>query len=400
MNAFHCRYPVGARAGLAYSSVILETNESARNIMQTTNWNTLGAFGVQTLKNMDRSRQARGSMLDRAGYGPRQAPSTILHAEAGLNVRRYDGGNPDGPPVLIVPAPIKRAYIWDLAPETSVVRRWIERGYRVYIAEWVPVPDSHGHFGLDDYGDRLLSTCRAAMAADGAGAPAIVAGHSLGGILAAIHSALYPDRVAATIVLESPLHVEAQSCCFSPLVKATPDARQIADTFRQVPGVFLNMMSALAEPHAFQWERFVDRCLSMTDPQALATHMRVERWTHDEFPLPGELFTQIVESLYRHDEFMQGRLTVGGRQVGPANLRAPLVSVVDPRSRLIPPEAMVPFHEAASSERKLLLHYEGDIGVNLQHVGVLVGRNAHAKLWPAIFDWLKAPAAAASRSAS
>ena len=356
--------------------------------MHTTNWNTLGAFGVQTLKNMDRSRQARGSMLDRAGYGPRQTPSTVLHAETGLNVRRYDGANPDGAPVLIVPAPIKRAYIWDLAPGTSVVQRWLERGYRVYLADWVPVPDSHEHFGLDDYADRLLAVCRAAMVADGAGAAPIVAGHSLGGILAAIHSALYPQDVAATIVLESPLHVEAQSC-FAPLVNATPDARRIAQSFRQVPGVFLNMMSALAEPHAFQWERFVDRCLSMTDPQALATHMRVERWTHDEFPLPGELFTQIVESLYRRDELMQGELMVRGRRVGPASLRAPLVSVVDPRSRLIPPGAMVPFHEAAGSARKLLLHYEGDVGVNLQHVGVLVGRNAHAKLWPAIFAWLE-----------
>jgi polyhydroxyalkanoate synthase len=50
---------------------------------------------------------------------------------------------------------------------------------------------------------------------------------------------------------------------------------------------------------------------------------------------------------------------------------------------------MVPFHDAAGSARKLLLHYEGDVGVNLQHEGVLVGRNAHAKLWPAIFSWLQ-----------
>jgi polyhydroxyalkanoate synthase len=120
----------------------------------------------------------------------------------------------------------------------------------------------------------------------------------------------------------------------------------------------------------------------------MATHMQVERWTHDEFALPGQLFTDLVESLYRRDELMQGELEIGGRRVGPGELRTPLLSVIDPRSKLIPPAAVLPFHEAAASPRKQVLHYEGDVGVNLQHVGVLVGRNAHARIWPAIFDWL------------
>jgi polyhydroxyalkanoate synthase len=344
------------------------------------------------LKQMDRSRQARGQMLERAGYGPKPTPSTILHAEAGLNLRRYGGDAGDGPPVLIVPAPIKRSYIWDLAPEVSVVQRWLEHGYRVYLAEWVPPGEGNEDFGLADYAGRLLNVSRQVIAADaGSDKPAdkpVIAGHSLGGMLAAIHSSLYPDEVHATIMLESPLHFQPASCCFNRLVDATPDASTIAATFGHVPGSFLNTMSALAEPQAFQWERWADRWMSLGDPKALVTHMQVERWTHDEFPLPGRLFTDIVESLYRRDEFMQGKLDIGGRRVGPHQLRTPLLSVVDPRSKLIPPAAVLPFHEAAASSNKQVLHYEGDIGVNLQHVGVLVGRNAHAKIWPAIFDWL------------
>ena len=359
-----------------------------------TNGNTLNAYGVQALKNMDRSRQERGQMLDRAGYGPQQTPSTVLHTEPGLKLRRFGQDGQDrnhGPAVLLVPAPIKRAYIWDLTPEVSVVRRWLERGYQVYQAEWVPVLDTDGgkHFGFADYGDRLLAACQQAIAADSGERQMIVAGHSLGGVLAAIYSCMHPDRVRATILLESPLHFEQSTCCFNRLVKATPHACDIADAFGHVPGAFLNMMSAMAEPQAFQWERTMDRFLSMLDPRAMTTHMQVERWTHDEFPMPGRLFTDIVESLYRNDEFMQGKLAIGGRTIGPRDLRAPLASVVDPRSKVIPLQAVVPFNQAAASEKKLVLEYEGDVGVNLQHVGVLVGRNAHARIWPAIFDWLE-----------
>jgi polyhydroxyalkanoate synthase len=351
---------------------------------------SLSSLGAIALKNMDRSRQARGKMLDRAGYGPQETPFTVLHTEPGLKLRRF-GEASAGPAVLLVPAPIKRSYIWDLAPKISVVRRWMEAGYRVYLAEWTPLPeneDASEDFGLDDYGERLLAACQRAIEADSGSTTLTIAGHSLGGILAAIYSCLHPDKVDATVLLESPLHFARQSCCFRPLVDATPHARQIADSLGQVPGVFLNMMSAIAEPQAFQWERMMDRWLSLAHPQALATHMRVERWTHDEFPLPGRLFTELVEQLYRNDEFMQGTLAIGARSIGPQNLRAPLVSVIDPRSKLIPEAALRPFHEAAASAHKYLLHYEGDIGVNLQHVGVLVGASAHERIWPEIFRWL------------
>jgi len=362
--------------------------------MYASNWTTLGPQQVQALKNMDRSRQERGRQLERAGHGPQETPFTVILTETGVNLRRYDPVAASGPAVLLVPAPIKRAYIWDLAPEISVVRRWQERGYRVYLAEWLPMPDGDPAVGLADYGDRMLTGCQRAIQADSGEATLTIVGHSLGGILAAIYSAMHPERVAATVLLESPLRFEPSTCCFAPLIRATPDARHIAESFTHVPGAFLNMMSAMAEPQAFGWERATDRWLSLFDPKALATHMQVERWSHDEFPLPGKLFVDIVESLYRNDAFMAGQLAINGRTIGPADLRSPLISVVDVRSKVIPPAAVVPFHEATSSERKQVLQYGGDIGVNLQHVGVLVGRSAHAALWPGIFDWLGAPASA------
>jgi polyhydroxyalkanoate synthase len=48
----------------------------------------------------------------------------------------------------------------------------------------------------------------------------------------------------------------------------------------------------------------------------------------------------------------------------------------------------LPFLEAAASREKAVLHYEGDVGVALQHVGPLVGRRAHAHLWPQIVGWI------------
>src|SRR3954447_18722819 len=96
---------------------------------------------------------------------------------------------------------------------------------------------------------------------------------------------------------------------------------------------------------------------------------------------------------------MRGDLTIAGRQIGPdappgrlltapAALAVPRLTVVHPPSAAIPPRSILPFHHAATSPDKKLLHYRGDHGVALQHVGVLIGANAHIALWPQILDWI------------
>lgn len=358
------------------------------NIMNKPTWNFRGAT-KSAFEQMDRMRRRQGERLDASGYGPVESPYRIIHEEPGVRLRCY--GNPGSrePALLIVPAPIKRPYIWDLSPEVSVVQRCLEQGMRVYLAEWMQPEEAGSQAGLADYGDRLLTGCLEAIASDNGSREVILAGHSLGGILATICACLHPQQVRALILLESPLHFGADAGNFAPLVTATPDIGPIGETFANVPGSFLNMVSAAAAPHAFQWEPCLDWSLSMASPAAMKTHMRVQRWMRDEFPLPGQLFADIVERLYRHDELMAGRLPVSGRQIGPRDLKTPLLSVVDPRSTVIPPQSVLPFHEAAASSSKKVLHYEGDIGVGIQHVDVLVGSSAHAVLWPAAFGWLR-----------
>lgn len=338
---------------------------------------------------MDDLRRQQGDMLDLAGLGPIETPYRVVHSEAGVSLRRYGNDTQQrGPALLIIPAPIKRPYIWDLSPRTSVVRRCLEHGFKVYLADWMQPDDSSADFNLQDYGDRFLTACAAAVEIDCGDTDMILAAHSLGGVLAAIFTCLHAPRVRALLLLEAPLHFGADAGSFTPLIDATPDARPIGETFGKVPGSFLNLMSIIAEPHAFQWQRYLDWAQSIADPAALDTLVRVERWTQDEFPLPGQFFNDIVELLYRDDQLMKGTLLIGKQQLGPQDVKAPLLNVIDPRSTLIPARSILPFHEAAASEQKKVLQYEGDTGVGLQHVGLLVGANAHARIWPAIFDWL------------
>jgi polyhydroxyalkanoate synthase len=161
-----------------------------------------------------------------------------------------------------------------------------------------------------------------------------------------------------------------------------------------IPGSFLSSASFRASPGTFGWDRWADFLSSLPEPAALDTHLRVERWTLDEFPLPRRLFAELAQRLAGEDAFIRGTLEIDGRRVHPSQVTAPLACVLDARCRVVPPGAVMPFYDAAGSADKTLLHYDGDVGVSLQHVGALVGRRAHAQLWPEILRWIGARSAA------
>jgi polyhydroxyalkanoate synthase len=50
----------------------------------------------------------------------------------------------------------------------------------------------------------------------------------------------------------------------------------------------------------------------------------------------------------------------------------------------------LPFIEAMSGQDVRVLDYPGEIGVGIQHLGILVGRQAYAGVWPDIISWLNA----------
>jgi polyhydroxyalkanoate synthase len=349
---------------------------------------SIGSCTSTGFRQIDGWRRRQGGLLDRLGLGPQETSFRILLDRPGLRLRAYGDQAGTGAALLIIPAPIKRAYIWDLAPPVSVVRRCLDRGMRVYLAEWTEPRAEEAGLGLDDYADRLILAALDAVVLDGGERRVLLAGHSLGGTLAAIFATLHPDRVRGLLLLEAPAKFGREAGAFASLLAMAPPASALRAAFGDVPGSVLNVASVAAAPATFIWARWLDWLDSAGNAEALQTHLRVERWTLDEFPFPGRLFEEVVEWLYRDDRFMGGRLLVGGRIAAPEVLDAPLLSVMDPRSAIIPAGSILPFHHAVRSAEKRLLCYYGDSGVTLQHVGVLVGSNAHRRLWPQILSWM------------
>jgi len=340
---------------------------------------------------LDVARRMQGSALDVLGWGPQPTPARILLDAPGVRLLGYATGGA-GPPVVLVPAPIKRAYIWDLAPGASVVAACLAARLRPYLVTWeTPDPQS----GIADLVERKLGACVAAAARDSGQDRVFLAGHSLGGLLAAAYAARQPEGVAGLILLAAPLHFshELSAGAFGPVIAEIERINLLAQVRGNLPGSFLSAASFMASPGAFGHERMKDWLRCGPDPAARAVYLRVERWALDELPLARQLVADLV-ALHRDDAFVRGGLRIGERAVGVAQVTAPLFTVADRRCAVVPPAAALAAHEQAASAEKRLLWYEGDTGVAIQHVGVLIGRNALGRVWPQILEWVGAHAGA------
>ena len=330
-------------------------------------------------------RRFQGDAYEIFGLGPHERPYGIITAGSYWRLRDY-GGSSASRSLLIVAAPIKRPYVWDLEPSTSAIQLCLQQGLHVYLLEWIPASRNTSGNGIDECA-LAISDCVAKVLTQARGSKPFLTGHSLGGTLAAVYSALAPESIRGLVLLSAPVCFQAGESQFrDALVALVPSELPDAEPF---PGSLLSHMSTMASPYTFIWSRLTDAALSASDPRASDIHARVERWALDEIPLPGRLVHQIIDWLYRENRFCRGTLKVGDVFLGPSRLSVQTLAVVNTVDAIAPLASLKPFTDAMPARTGRIVEYHGEIGVCLQHLGILIGRQAHAEVWPEIISWLK-----------
>lgn len=333
----------------------------------------------------DKLRRAQGDALDTLGLGPRECAFQLVSSGPCWRLRTY-GGPEAAPLLLMVPAPIKRPHIWDLTPTVSAVRYCLHHGFRIHLVEWTP-PSADRSAGLDAYCGRAIAACVQAISNQSNGMRPFLVGRSLGGTPATIYCAMDPRSVKGLVLLGAPLCFEQASRRFrDALVALVPQELPESEV---VAGSLLSQISAVASPDTFVWLRWMDAALSLADPAAMDIHARIERWSLDEVALPSKLINQIVQWLYRGNCFYHRTLAVLDKTIWLASMPIPTLAIVNAADEVAPLSSIAPFPDKIPTNDTRIIEHAGEVGVGLQHLGMLGGRAAHAKVWPQIITWLK-----------
>lgn len=295
--------------------------------------------------------------------------------------------DPAGPPLLVIPSLINRAYILDLLPRHSFLRWLAGRGFRPLLLDWGEPGDAEKGFDLEAFGtERLLPAL--ARARSLAGGPVPVLGYCMGGTLAAGLAAQRPGEVSALVAMGAPWDFASTRGIAGGLramiraegpERATRLLDALGAAFGMVPVPVLQMLFALVNPiqAALKFQRLA--ALDPASPRA-RLFVALEDWLADGVPMPVGAARDVLVGWQIENTPATGAWRFLGGPVDPARVRAPALVVAGTADSIAPPALARPLGAALPAARTL--------APAAGHVGMVIGSAARARVWRPIADFL------------
>lgn len=313
-----------------------------------------------------------------------QTPSQEVYAENKIRLRRYDPmtDTQRDVPIILVPAVINRPYILDLQPDRSVVRQFLNRGFDMFLVDWGEPSRLDMTLGFADYVERYLTNVIEVVREQTGASGVHLLGYCTGGTLATLYAALHPDAVRTLGLLAPVLAFETDEGIFgSWRSDEHVDPATVSRTFGNAPGDLLAVEFAMQDPVEYFLARYLRLADHLDDAAYLERAARRFRWGLETVDVPGRLYEQFLEELYRENKLMTGDFDIGGQSVDLDQLRMPMLDIIGRDDQFVPPAASRPFVDAVPSTDTTVI--EAPTG----HVGLSISGRAHEELWPAVCDW-------------
>lgn len=316
---------------------------------------------------------------------PSTTPFAVVTEHGKLRLRYYPAhGHAQPTPVLLVYALIKRPFILDFQPGRSVVETLTQRGFSVYLTDWLPPTAADTWRGFDAYVNEDLAHAVTVIRAREDVERLSLLGYCLGGLLGAIYAALYPDTVKNYIALALPFDMSMRAIPIYALVDAfAPETTTlITKTYGNCPAWMIHANFTAMAPVHHVVGKYLDLYRQQAREGYTDTFELFERWMHSDVPLAGQLFQELIHDIFRRNQLASGQFPVGDRTVNLRQITCPVLNIVGEHDDIVHPHSSLPLLTYIGSEDKQNLIFSAG------HMGLAVSSAAHKKLWPQVGRWL------------
>lgn len=319
-----------------------------------------------------------------AGILPKtaQTPAETILQTDDFRLLRYESENRKFPtPILIVSSLIGKYYILDLTQERSYVSHLLNEGFDVFIIDWTTTEKSENK-GLNDYAFNYLTEIVKTVCKVSESKQVSLLGYSMGGILALIYSALYPNLVKNLLLLTTPVDFSKQNTISKWTSEKYFDVDRITDLFGNISGEAVSWSMQMVKPMS-SFSRGINMLQFADNKEDFEALMALEIWLNDSTPLPAKLFKDVIKKIYQQNLLAKNELKIGKTKVDLSKITASVLNIIGTHDQVASPE---------SSDK--LLELLGDVDksqleIDYGHLTISVGNGAKEDFWQKSAVWLK-----------
>jgi len=316
-----------------------------------------------------------------------QTPHEVVYEQGALRLLHYHRDTPAtyAEPLLVCYALVNRPYILDLQPPRSVIKRFLDRGFDVYMIDWGIATASDRSLSLSDYVRGHLKGVSDFLLEHAGTKKYNLLGYCMGGTISTLFTATYPAAVKNLILMAAPIDFSGEQGLLQVWTQEKYfDVDALIDTFGNCPAPFLQHAFQMMKPVQNYYSKYAGFYDKMYDEKFVDNYFAMEKWTNDNIPVAGETFREFVKKLYQRNQLVKGeyKFAMGEPPVDLKKITCPLLLLAAKGDHLVPPSqtmGMLPY--VGSKDTKAM---EIDAG----HVGLAVSSKAHKQFWPEATKWV------------
>ncbi len=285
-------------------------------------------------------------------------------------------------PLLIVSPPSNKGYIFDLAKGQSFVEFMLDRGYDIFLLDWMEPRTAEAGLGLADYVDRFIPDCMAIVRREAGEEDVSLAGYCMGGVLVLVHAALHPGpHLKNLLFFATPVDFSEMRLFQAWADKRHFDVDAIVDRLGLIPADLMLGAFDAARP-ANRTAGAMTLWSNMWNDDFVRSYRMFDRWAAETLAVPGEYFRDQIKLLMWDNGLARDRLAIGGRTVDLGQVTAPLLNIVADHDHIVSLKATAPLMTMTGSTDRTEIVTKGG------HVSLVAGPPAVRRLWPHIDTWL------------
>jgi poly(3-hydroxyalkanoate) synthetase len=287
-------------------------------------------------------------------------------------------------PTLVLPPQAGHdSCIVDFSEDQSQMRAILDAGHeRAYSLDWKGATAETADASIEDYLDVVD------RAVDHVGGRVNLIGDCQGGWLAAIYSALAPERVNTLTIAGAPIDFHAGEPVIHEVLSHLAPHGDLFFYERLVEldggvmrGDHLLGGFIMIKP-VDEFSRQLELLRKLDDEEHVMRYSQFEDWFKHTQDIPGRFYLWIVRNLFRDNQLVSRSLTVGGQTVDLHKLDMPLNLFAGALDHITPPDQVFALADAASTPAELIRRELTGGG----HLGLFMGHEALRDHWPTILE--------------